>query len=186
MKFRTLIALLFALFVISRADAEQKKTLFDLSARSITGEVVSFAKYKGKVVLISNTALMCGTTPQLADLQVVYEEFKDRGLVVLGFPSNDFTQVEPKDPKEVKSACERRFGVSFPLFEQGPVRGDEMNEVFSFLTHEASDKKMRGEVGFNFEKFLIGKDGKLRKRYGSFTGALSRVMREDIERLLAE
>lgn len=185
MKFKVFAVLLLTLFVTSRANA-QKQTFFDLSANSITGEVVYFSKYQGKVVLVSNTALMCGTTPQLADLQAAYEEFGDRGLVVLGFPSNDFTKAEPNDPKEVKSACEKRFGVSFPLFQQGPVTGDEMNEVFSFLTTDASDKKMRGNIGFNFEKFLIGKDGTVRKRYGSFTGALSRAMKKDIEKLLAE
>lgn len=179
------IILISALFFLSACSVKTDidRSFFDLHANAISGEHVPFEKYKGNVVLVANTALKCGTTPQFADLQELYEMYQDKGFIVLAFPSNDFTGREPEYADQIKESSVERFGVTFPLFKQGPVTGDEIHDVFSFLTDQ---KRMKGRVKFNFEKFLIDRKGKVRKRYGSFTGATSRVVKRDIEELLAE
>lgn len=167
-------------FAISKPDS-----FFGLSAVSLQRTTVDFERYRGKVVLVTNIALKCGTTPQLRELQSLYEKYKDQGLVVLGFPSNDFTGVEPVDGKKIKELCKENFGVTFPLFQIGHVKGKESQEVMKYVSY-SGQQEMRGDIEFNFEKFLIGKNGKVRGRYGPFTGATSHVMKKHVETLLAE
>ncbi|MCB0354156.1 MAG: hypothetical protein KDD64_11545, partial [Bdellovibrionales bacterium] len=135
----------------------------------------------------TNIAIGCGTTPQLKDLQALYDEYRDESFVVLAFPSADFA---PADKREVDSAalhkfCKMKYGVSFPVFWPDHVTGEGKQTVFRFLT-EHSPEEMQGEVGFNFEKFLIGKDGTVRERFGPFTGAMSHRLKSAIEKLIAE
>ncbi len=177
---------LFLLCVTSLASANTKvDSFYDFSAVSLRHDKINFERYRGKVVLVTNIALKCGTTPQLKELQTLYEKYKDQGLVILGFPSNDFTGVEPKDGETIKKMCELDFGVTFPLFQLGHVRGDETQDVIKYVSHSGV-RKMRGDIEFNFEKFLIGKDGKVKGRYGPFTGAGSDVLTKHIEKLLGE
>ena len=147
-----------------RADLPPK-TFFDLSARSLSGEQVSFDRYRGKVVLVVNTASKCGFTPQYAGLEGLFEKYKDQGFVVLGFPSNDFREQEPGTNAEIQSFSTSKFGVTFPLFDKGPVTGDDKQAVYRYLV----DTSGFGAVMWNFEKFLIGRDGLVVDRWRSIT-----------------
>ena len=165
-------------------SASDKVDFYSLSATSITGKKVDFEQFRGKVVMVVNTASKCGFTPQYRDLQELYSNYKEEGFVVLGFPSGDFRDQEFKKNGEINKFCKFKFGVKFPLFARNSVKGADKQEVFKFLV-DHSPEPMRGEIDWNFEKFLIGKDGELRARYGSFTNPLSRRVREEVKRLLS-
>lgn len=145
-------------------QAMAKGSFYELSAKDIDGKNVSFEKYKGQVLLISNTASKCGYTPQYKSLEKVHGQFKDKGFSVLGFPSNDFGAQEPGSNAEIKKFCQLTFQVDFPLFSKAPVSGAEKQQVFKFLIENSPTN---GEVQWNFEKFLIGKDGKVKARFPS-------------------
>jgi glutathione peroxidase len=134
-------------------------SLHDISATTIDGETQSLADYKGKVLLVVNTASQCGSTPQYAGLEGLWRHYRDRGLVVLGFPSNDFGGQEPGSEAEIKTFCSSIFKVSFPLFSKVHVRGDEQSPVYRFLTADY------GEPKWNFHKYLVGRDGKVIKAF---------------------
>ena len=181
-KFHYFILLL--LFAVTPAFAED--SFYDLEARLLNGKKISFNQFRDKVVLVTNISLKCGTTPQLGALQELYSKYKDRGLEILAFPSNDFTgDLEPKDPKKIREICDLKYGVKFPVFQLGKVRGKSRHDVFRFVTMSGPEE-MQGEIAFNLEKFLIDKRGMVRNRYGSFTPATSSVLREDLEGLLSE
>jgi glutathione peroxidase len=134
-------------------------SLHDISAKTIDGETQSLADYKGKVLLVVNTASECGSTPQYAGLEGLWRHYRDRGLVVLGFPSNDFGGQEPGAEAAIKTFCETKYHVSFPLFAKIKVTGDGQSPVFRFL---AADY---GEPKWNFHKYLVNRDGKVIKAF---------------------
>lgn len=138
-------------------------SLYGLTARTITGQEQQLSQYKGSVALVVNVASLCGFTEQYRGLQQLYLKFKDRGFVILGFPSNDFGEQEPGSNQEIHNFCTGRFGVTFPLFSKSRITGDKKNVVYEFLTG-ASNKS---EVQWNFEKFLVGRDGKVLRRFAS-------------------
>jgi glutathione peroxidase len=173
------------LLTLAMATTSMAQGFFDLSAESISGDVVNLSDYRGKVVLVVNIASQCGFTSQLGDLQKLYEEYKERGFVILGFPSNDFGGQEPLSNEEVKGFCSSNYGVTFPLFAKSSVSGSDKQPVYKFLT-EQSEKKFNGDPGWNFVKFLVGKDGKVKDRFSSMTKPLSGSMKKRIEALLAE
>ena len=142
------------------AQEQAADSIHSQSAKSLDGKAVSFADYKGKVLLIVNTASECGFTGQYAGLEALYAKYRDRGLVVLGFPSNDFHQ-EPGSGEEIAKFCKVRYGVSFPLFEKAPVSGAAASPVFKFLA------KKHGEPKWNFYKYLVGKNGQVLGQYSS-------------------
>ena len=179
-------AMLISLLTISPAGAEQQeKSLYSLEVESISGNATTLEKYRGKVLLITNIALKCGTTEQLHALQKLYDNYQERGLVVLGFPSNDFTGEDTSEPKEIHNTCSNKYGVTFPLFKPAPIRGEAVQDVFSYLTTSGTED-IQGDVAFNFEKFLIDKKGKLRDRFGPFTGAQSEALLSRVDALLSE
>lgn len=143
-----------------------KESVYDFELESIDGEDISLNTYEGKVLLIVNTASECGYTPQYEGLQALYEEYKDKDVVVLGFPANNFGGQEPGTDEEIKQFCKVNYGVTFPMFSKISVKGDDINPLFSYLTSE-SNPDFTGEIKWNFEKFLIGKDGKLLRRFRS-------------------
>lgn len=153
--------LLLSLALITPALAN---SLYDIKVKLISGEEVSLSSYSEKVLLFVNTASKCGFTGQYKELEELYQEFKDQGFVVLAFPSNDFLGQEPGSNEEIKEFCESKFNVTFPLFEKGPVTGDEKQPVFAWLTEQAGSG-----ILWNFEKFLVGKDGKFIDRWRSTT-----------------
>jgi glutathione peroxidase len=134
-------------------------SLHDISAKTIDGEEKSLGDYKGKVVLVVNTASECGSTPQYAGLEGLWRHYRDRGLVVLGFPSNDFGGQEPGSEPDIKTFCETKYHVSFPLFAKVQVTGQGQSPVFRFL---AADY---GEPKWNFHKYLVNRDGKVVKAF---------------------
>jgi glutathione peroxidase len=169
---------------ILRAEATTDN-FYSLSAPLLSGDNKNFSEYKGKVVLISNIALACGTTPQLKALQQLYTEFGKKGLVVLGFPSNDITGEDMKDKNAIRSFCTKYYSITFPIFSPGGVTGTKPQPVFEFLTQHGPDET-KGEVDYNFEKFIVDKKGDIRARYGSFTSAQSQVLKTKLYDLLAE
>ncbi|HET6409819.1 MAG TPA: glutathione peroxidase [Chthoniobacteraceae bacterium] len=133
--------------------------------KDIDGKETSLKAYDGKVLLLVNVASKCGHTPQYEGLEALYRKFKDRGLVVLGFPSNDFGAQEPGTEAEIKTFCSSKYDVTFPLFSKLHVKGPEQHPLYGALTGPESTTP--GPVKWNFGKFLVGKDGKLIARYDS-------------------
>lgn len=141
--------------------------LGDFSATTIDGQEQDLAAYDGQVALVVNTASACGFTPQFEGLEKLYETYADRGLVVLGFPSNQFNQDTGSD-EEIGAFCQKNYGVSFPMFSKVDVNGDSAHPVFRWLREQK--KGLLGEkIKWNFTKFLVGRDGQVIKRYGSTT-----------------
>lgn len=140
--------------------------IFNYIMKDIDGKEVSLESYKGKVILIVNVASKCGYTPQYEGLQNLYENYKDDGLVILGFPANNFKGQEPGSDEEIKQFCTLNYGVEFPMFSKVSVKGDDQDELFKYLTQE-QNPDFTGEIKWNFEKFLINKEGKLIRRFRS-------------------
>ena len=141
------------------------ESIYEFTVTDINGGEVDLEKYKGEVVLIVNTASKCGYTPQYEGLQSIYEEYKESGFVVLGFPSNDFGNQEPGTNEEIKEFCSTNFNVSFPLFDKVKVTGKEKTELYKFLTDNKNIET--GEIKWNFEKFLVSRDGEVVARFRS-------------------
>ena len=163
-----------------------QKSLNEITLTKLDGQTHKISNYSGDVILLTNIALKCGTTSQLKDLESLYRQYRSQGFVVLGFPSNDFTgAIEPTDSNDIKHFCTSNYGVSFPLYEQASVKGKNMQPLFEILSSH-KDQAISGEVEFNFEKFLVDRSGEVRFRYGPFTSALSRRVKQDLETLLKE
>jgi glutathione peroxidase len=140
-------------------------TIYDFEAESITGKPAHFSTQKGKVLLIVNTASKCGFTPQFAGLEKLWETYRDRGLVVIGFPSNQFGAQDPGSNDEIASFCELNYGVTFPMMSKVDVNGDKAPPVWKWLTSQAPGILGTKTIKWNFTKFLVGKDGKVIKRF---------------------
>ena len=156
-------------------------SIFELKATNIDGSEVSISNYKGKVLLVVNTASRCGFTPQYKSLEKLYKKYKQHDFIVLAFPSNDFRQ-ELSTNEEIKDFCEA-YELSFPIFAKGKVKGFEKQEVFKYLT-EDSNGKSRGEIRWNFVKFLVSREGKLVKRFRSSVDPNQDEISKAIESLL--
>ena len=143
-------------------------TLSDFTATTLTGEEQPLSVYDGKVALVVNTASECGFTPQFEGLEKLYGEYEEKGLVVLGFPCNQFGGQEPGDEAQIGEFCQRNYGVTFPMFAKVDVNGDDAHPVFDWLKSEKSGL-LGGKIKWNFTKFLVGRDGQVIKRYGSTT-----------------
>ena len=158
-------------------------TVYEFLARTIDGKSRKLGDYKGKVLLVVNTASQCGFTPQYKGLEAIYQKFKDRGFAVLGFPSNQFGQQEPGSDTEIAEFCEMNFGVSFPLFSKVDVNGADAHPLFKFLTSTKPGLLGSEGIKWNFTKFLIGKDGAVIDRYAPNTKPED--LAKDIEKALA-
>lgn len=168
-----------------RSTAKQEGSFHDIEASTASGEVVPFSRYQGQVVLVVNTASQCGFTSQYKGLEELHQDFRERGLVILGFPSNDFMGQEPGSDAEIAEFCTLNFGVTFPLFKKGPVTGHHLQPVFDFLTRK-SPGKFRGKVLWNFEKFLVDRSGNVVGRWRSVTGPSSEKIRAAIKKALEQ
>ncbi|WP_081111025.1 glutathione peroxidase [Bdellovibrio bacteriovorus] len=181
---RLLILLSLTLFSLLTQAYDAPKNFFELSATSISGKKVNFSTYRGKVVLVVNTASQCGFTPQLKELEDMYKKYADRGFVVLAFPSNDFKQ-EKGENTEVQKFAEKEYGVTFPLFDKAPVSGKDKQPVYQFLTEKKPGVLFK-DVGWNFEKFLINRRGEVIERWSSVTKPSSDSITNAVEKALAE
>jgi len=140
-------------------------SIYDFEARQIDGKPVSLSEFKGKVLLIVNTASECGFTPQFAGLEALYEKFGPKGLTVIGFPSNQFGKQDPGTNEEIGAFCTKNYGVSFPMMEKIEVNGPGASPLYKWLVKEAPGFLGSTAIKWNFTKFLIGKDGQVIKRY---------------------
>lgn len=157
-------------------------SFYDLSATTLTGQPLDFKNLMGKVVLIVNTASKCGLTPQFAGLQELHQAYHDKGLVILGFPCNQFGSQEPYNGDEIGEFCERNYGVSFQMMDKIEVNGDNAHPVFKWLKAQKGGI-FNDEIKWNFGKFLVGKDGQIIDRYAPITEPAK--LTKDIEQALA-
>jgi glutathione peroxidase len=156
---------------------------YTFSAKKINGKEVQFETFRGKVVLVVNTASKCGFTPQFEGLEKLYKEYKDQGLEILGFPSNQFGQQDPGANEEILEFCQLNYGVSFTMFDKIDVNGDNADPIYKFLK---SQKKsfLGSEISWNFTKFLIDKEGNVVKRY--LPTVKPQDLKRDIEKLISK
>jgi glutathione peroxidase len=145
------------------------QSIYDFTLPDIDGNDKSLGDYRGHVLLLVNTASRCGFTPQYAGLEQLYARYKNRGLVVLGFPANNFLAQEPGSNAQIKQFCAMKYAVSFPVFAKLSVRGGDKAPLYKFLTEKQTNPQFAGEVSWNFNKFLVGRDGTLAGRFGSRT-----------------
>lgn len=154
---------------LSLLSAEQ---IYNFQVNSIDGVPVKLEQYKGKVLLIVNTASKCGFTGQYEDLQQLYELYQQDGLVVLGFPANNFLHQEPGDNSSIQQFCQQNYGVSFPMFEKISVKGKNIHPLYKYLTAKKSNPNFSGKISWNFSKFLISRDGKIIGRFAPATNPM--------------
>ena len=167
---------------VSQPGALAGKTLFSFKVQSLTGSPVDLAEYRGKAVLVVNVASKCGYTPQYADLESVWKEFKDKGLVVIGFPCNDFGGQEPGNASEIGEFCRKNYGVTFPMMSKVQTKaGEGQSDVYAFLS--AATGKL---PSWNFGKYLVGRDGTPIAFFGSGVKPTGEELRAAIEKALAK
>jgi glutathione peroxidase len=182
---KTVISFLFTALLAQAvcADTVTPGQLQSIALRDINGHETSLKAYAGQVVLLVNVASKCGFTPQYKGLQAIYEKYKDKGLVVVGVPSNDFGEQEPGSAEEIKAFCTENYGVTFPLMEKVHVKGADKHPLYVALTGQHA--RFPGEVKWNFGKFLIGRDGQVLQRFDSKVTPESAQLTEAIETALA-
>ena len=149
----------------AKMPTTETKGPLDFKMIDIEGTEIDLGQYKGKVVMIVNVASRCGLTPQYKGLQALYEKHAEQGLVILGFPANNFMGQEPGSNKDIKQFCETKFGVTFPMFAKISVKGDDIHPLYAYLTSKEAGHKFGGTVEWNFGKFLVGRDGQLINRF---------------------
>lgn len=154
---------------------------YDLYAKKMNGQEIKMDEYKGKVILVVNTASKCGFTPQLTELEKLYKEYKDKGFEILGFPCNQFAKQDPGTNKEISEFCLINYGVSFTMFEKIDVNGENEHQIYKYLKSEAKGI-LNKEIKWNFTKFLIDSSGNVVNRYAPITSPAK--IKSDIEKLL--
>lgn len=154
-----------ALLVMSTTP--KPSPIYNIEVKDIVGNDIQLSRYKGKVLLIVNVASNCGYTNQYADLQALYDEYKDQGLVILGFPANNFLNQEPGDNAKIHHFCTSRFNVTFPMFSKLSVKGKDQHPLYSYLTKKQENGRLNAPVMWNFQKFLVNRNGKVVQAFGS-------------------
>lgn len=163
--------------------ATQTGSLYNFTLNDIDGKPVALSQFRGKVLLLVNTASFCGNTPQYADLESMYERYQAQGLEILAFPANNFGKQEPGSNEEIKSFCYTKYSLTFPLFSKISVKGDDKHPLYRYLTEQSP---FPGEVEWNFQKYLVDRTGKVVARYHHRTKPLSEEITRDLERELAK
>ena len=148
------------------ASSKNTASVYQFSVAALDGGVIHFSDFKGKKILIVNTASKCGYTPQYKELEALYEKYKNK-LVVVGFPANNFMNQEPGSNAEIKEFCTQNYGVTFPMAQKISVKGDDIAPIYIWLTHKEKNNVLDAEVGWNFNKFLLDEEGKLIAHFGS-------------------
>jgi len=159
-------------------------TAHDFKAKTIDGEEQSLSDYSGKVLLVVNVASQCGLTPHYSGLQELYQTYRDRGLVVVGFPCNQFGAQEPGTEAEIKTFCETRYGVDFPMFAKVDVNGPNRHPLYEYLTKQATQPDGPGDIQWNFAKFLVDRSGEVVARFAPPTAPASEEVVSAIEKAL--
>ena len=154
------LSLTLMLTIAAAIAGAEPHSIYDFTMKSIDGQQVSLKSYSGKVVLLVNVASRCGFTPQYAGLEAVYDKYKDRGLVIVGVPANNFAQQEPGTNEEIKKFCSTKYNVSFPMMAKVSVLGDDETPLYQFLTSKSANPQIGGDIKWNFTKFLFDRNGK--------------------------
>jgi glutathione peroxidase len=179
------------LFDLPAAQAEEKgpvlmasktASIYNFTLDDIDGKPVSLDQFRGKVLLVVNTASFCGNTPQYADLQIMYEQYNDKGFEILAFPANNFGQQEPGTNAEIKNFCYTRYSLTFPLFSKISVKGPDKHPLYQYLTEQSP---FPGEVEWNFQKYLVDRSGNVVGRFHHRTKPLAPEVVKEVERVLA-
>jgi glutathione peroxidase len=164
-----LVASLVALSVVAAvavaADKEKPMSPLNFKMKSLDGKESDLSQYKGKVVMFVNVASKCGLTPQYKDLQALHDKYADKGLVIIGVPANEFGGQEPGTDVQISEFCTTRYGVKFPMLSKVVVKGDGIAPLYKFLTDKETNPKFAGEIGWNFTKFVVGRDGQVIARF---------------------
>jgi glutathione peroxidase len=155
------IVLLALLFIAMSLNVQQSKSFYDYKVKDINGAVFDLSSLRGKKVLVVNTASKCGFTPQYADLEKLYLEYKDKNFVIIGFPANNFLRQEPGTDEEIRTFCTANYGVTFPLMSKISVKGNDMHPLYKWLTKKELNGVMDSDVSWNFQKYLIDEKGTL-------------------------
>jgi glutathione peroxidase len=161
------------------------KTIYDFSAKTLDGKTRSLADYRGRVALIVNVASECGLTPQYKGLEELHDAYAGKGLAVLGFPANEFGAQEPGTDEQIQAFCSTKYGVKFDMFSKVKVKGPGIDPLFAFLTSAVDNPKFAGDIKWNFNKFLVGKDGAVIARFEPQVEPTSADVKGAIERALA-
>ena len=159
--------------------------LYDFVMKDITGTPVSLSSFRGKVLLVVNVASKCGFTPQYAGLQSLYGRYRSRGFEILGFPANDFLWQEPGSDQEIQQFCSTKYGVSFPIFSKISVKGRKIHPLYKYLTDSETNPKTRGKITWNFNKFLVDRNGNIVSRFDSKVEPLDDQLVSAVEAAIA-
>ena len=163
--------------------AAQTRMVYDFTLNDIDGKPISLSQFRGKVLLLVNTASFCGNTPQYTDLEKMYEQYREKGFEILAFPANNFGQQEPGTNAEIKTFCYTKYSLSFPLFSKISVKGDDTHPLYRYLTEQSP---FPGEVEWNFQKYLVDRSGKIVARYHHRTKPLSDEVVREVEAALTK
>jgi glutathione peroxidase len=179
---------LIALFTIGTLLAQETKkkmdsTIYNFTMKTIEGKEKPLVDYKGKVVMVVNTASFCGNTPQYKQLEEIYKQYKDKGFVIIGFPANNFGKQEPGSDTDIRTFCEKNYGVTFDLFSKISVKGDDIHPLYKYLTTETG---FNGDIDWNFAKFLVDKNGKVVARFKAKVKPDEKEIVAKIEELVAQ
>ena len=161
-----------------------KASVYSFTMKDIDGNDVSLGKYRGQVLLLVNVASKCGFTPQYEGLQKLYMKYKDQGLVVLGFPANNFMGQEPGTNEEIKSFCSLKYNVTFPMFAKISVKGGDIHPLYKYLTEKETNPELGGDIKWNFSKFLVNRKGEISARFEPMVKPESEQMVQAIEKAL--
>ncbi|TFG63338.1 MAG: glutathione peroxidase [Spirochaetales bacterium] len=166
---------------IAQDGGKTKMSIYDFTLIDINGKDVNLHDLQGKVVMLVNVASKCGFTPQYKGLETLYEKYKDRGFVILGFPANNFLGQEPGTDAQIQEFCSLTYGVSFPMFGKISVRGRDIHPLYKYLTDKKANPEFGGNITWNFNKFLIGRDGSIINRFASKDEPLSQTIVQAVE-----
>ena len=185
---KLIAATVVALFAIGTLSSQEiiknmDAPIYGFTMKTLEGKERSLADFKGKVVMIVNTASFCGYTPQYKDLEAVFKQYKDKGFVVIGFPANNFGKQEPGKDEDIATFCERNYGVSFPMFSKISVKGDDIHPLYKYLTTETQFKE---EIAWNFTKFLVDKNGNVVSKFASKVKPTEKEVITKIDELLTQ
>lgn len=179
---RVILSFFFITIFLTGKEVKKMQNIYDFNLKTIDGKETTLAPYKGKVMLIVNVASKCGYTSQYDGLQALYEKYKDKGLVVLGFPCNQFAHQEPGSEEEIQNFCRVNFGVTFPMFSKINVNGDNTHPLYQYLKSQQPGILGTEAIKWNFTKFLVDKEGKVINRFSSSTKP--KELEKEIETLL--
>jgi glutathione peroxidase len=168
----------------AKTGTSEEKGVFAFTMRDIDGKEVSLASYQGKVLLLVNVASKCGYTPQYKDLEALYRKYKDQGLVILGFPANNFLGQEPGTDADIKTFCTTTYGVTFPMFSKISVKGADQHPLYRYLTSDSTNPDFAGQVKWNFTKYLVNRTGNIVGKFGSSVKPMSEELVGAIEAAL--